>query len=80
MDRDADHEILLEIVAFGASQQVRAISGTDGLEVSFVAPISAPRSEVEQLARAKLAFARRQRRPGPDGPEKSGPGKGGILA
>jgi hypothetical protein len=84
---DPDSEIILEIHVVGAAQQVRAISGSDGLEVSFPAPASALRTDIERLARAKLAFVRKSRPPSGggtgggsgDGPPTGG-GRGGILA
>jgi hypothetical protein len=83
MAGDPDQEILLEIAKVGGAQQVRAVSGGDGLEVAFTAPASALKSEIERLARAKLAYVRRMRGgqgPGAGGPGQGKAGRGGIVA
>jgi hypothetical protein len=48
--------IILEIVAIGASQKVTAVDEATGTEVSFIAPASAARADIERLARSKLAY------------------------
>lgn len=76
---DPDSEIILETLQIGNALEVRAISGGDGLEVSFQAPASAAEADIHRLARAKLAWVRRRSREGdePDGEE--GPGRGGVI-
>lgn len=48
--------IILEITRIGNAQKVTAIDEISGREVSFIAPVNAPRSEIEKLARAKLIY------------------------
>jgi hypothetical protein len=48
--------IILELTTLGASQKVTAVDEDTGVEVSFVAPASAARADVERLARAKLTY------------------------
>lgn len=48
--------IILEITRIGNSQKVTAIDEKSGTEVSFIAPVSALRSDIERLARAKLTY------------------------
>lgn len=82
MSDDLDSEIYLETQRVGNVMEVRAVSAADGFEISFVAPADGPKSAVERLARAKLAYARK-RRAGPiDDPEEPGSasGRGGLLA
>ena len=43
-------------MTIGASQKVTAIDEETGVEVSFVAPASAVRADIERLARAKLDY------------------------
>lgn len=74
-----DREILIEMHRIGAAMEVRAVSAGDGLEVVFTAPASTSQSDVDQLARAKLAYVRsRAGGSGPPPPKDSG-GKGGIV-
>lgn len=88
MSGDPDDQIYLEMTRIGASQEVRAISAHDGLEVAFVAPSSATSGEVEHLARAKLGWLRRKlsgadkvnSEDGDGGASGGGPGKGGLIA
>ena len=53
-----DAEILIEMNRMGAAMEVRAVSAGDGLEVVFMAPANAAQSDVQRLARAKLAYVR----------------------
>ena len=53
-----DSEILLEMNRVRGAMEVRAVSAGDGLEVVFVAPANAAQSDIERLARAKLAYVR----------------------
>jgi len=78
MSDDPDSEILLEMNRIGGAMEVRAVSAGDGLEVAFTAPANAAQSDIEHLARAKLAYVRRKAQGGdkPDRPD----GKGGIVA
>lgn len=74
-----DDEILIEMNRIGGAMEVRAISAHDGLEVVFTAPANAARSDVENLARAKLAYVRRKAS-GADAPAAKPDGKGGWVA
>ena len=73
MADNPDREILFEMHRIGGAVEVRAISAGDGLEVVFTAPASASQHDIDQLARAKLAYVRK--RPGP----ASGDNRGGII-
>jgi len=53
--------ILLEITRMGNAQKVTAVDPVSGLEVSFVAPLTAGRMEIDRLARAKLAYVMRRK-------------------
>lgn len=48
--------IILEITRIGNAQKVTAVDEYSGTEVSFIAPVNAPRSEIDRLARAKLIY------------------------
>jgi hypothetical protein len=78
---DPDAEIILEMNRIGGAVEVRAISTGDGLEVSFTAPANTAQSDLQRLARQKLAYvrARAERGGGKDEPP-SGGGRGGIVA
>jgi hypothetical protein len=78
MSGDPDSEILVEMNRIGGAMEVRAVSGGDGLEVSFSAPANTAQADVDRLARQKLAYVRRKLR-GEDKPERPN-GKGGIIA
>ena len=54
--------IILEITRIGQSQKVSAVDEISGTEVSFIAPVSALRLDIERLARAKLAYVIEKRR------------------
>lgn len=84
MTHDPDAEILIEMNRMGGVMEVRAVSAGDGLEVVFVAPSNAAQSDIQRLARGKLAYVRK-RSQGSDEPEppESGDGKdskGGWVA
>ena len=85
MADDPDNEILLELNRIGGAIEVRAVSAGDGLEVMFTAPASTAKSDIERLARAKLAYVRSKDKGGGHG-GSGGPGspptdgRGGILA
>jgi hypothetical protein len=53
---EAKRGILVETARFGASLKVTAVDEASGLEVSFVAPASATRADIERLAKAKLRY------------------------
>lgn len=53
--------ILLEITRIGTSQKVSAVDENSGVEVSFVAPASALRADIERLARSKLTYVLRKK-------------------
>jgi hypothetical protein len=80
MPDDPDSEILLELNRIGNAMEVRAISVSDGLEVSFTAPANTIQSDVERLARSKLAYVRRKAQGDGTSSEKKPGGKGGLIA
>ena len=53
--------IILEVTTVGASQKVTAVDEATGTEVSFIAPASAARADIERLARSKLAYVLRKK-------------------
>jgi len=53
---EAPTKIILELTTVGASQKVTAVDEATGLEVSFVAPATTSRGDIERLAKAKLAY------------------------
>ena len=53
--------ILLEIMRVGNVQKIIAVDEASGTEVSFMAPVSASRQEIERLARAKVAYVIRKK-------------------
>ena len=53
--------IILEISRVGNSQKVTAVDEETGVEVSFIAPVSAPRMDIERLARSKIAYVLRKK-------------------
>lgn len=75
MPDNPDHEILIEMHRIGNAMEVRAVSAGDGLEVVFTAPSSASNQDIDQLARAKLAYVRSRGTGASSKPD----GKGGIL-
>jgi hypothetical protein len=81
---DPDAEIILEMNRIGGAVEVRAISTGDGLEVSFSAPASTAQSDLQRLARQKLAYVRTRAEKGGQGSGKKEPppggGRGGIVA
>jgi hypothetical protein len=81
MTDDPDREILLEMNRIGNAMEVRAISAGDGLEISFTAPASSAQSDIDRLARAKLAYVRRKMQGEGNGSSGGKPdGKGGWIA
>ncbi len=70
-------EIYIEMQKVGAGIEVRAVAASDGLEVSFIAPVSATRSQIEDLSLAKLAYVRRKGQGGDGG--ASGAGGRGVI-
>lgn len=84
MADDPDAEILIETTRIGNAVEVRAVSGGDGLEISFTAPASAGQADVNRLARAKLSYVRGKSRAGGQagGGQTGGgeSGRGGLLA
>jgi len=56
--------IILELTTVGSSQKVTAIDEQTGVEVSFIAPASAARADVERLARSKLNYVLQKRNGG----------------
>ena len=54
-------KIILEITRIGKSQKISAVDEESGVEVSFIAPVSASRTDIERLARAKLAYVLRKK-------------------
>ncbi len=51
---DGQGEVLFEFVRVGVQMRVSAIDSRTGTEVVIVAPANAPRSQIEQVALAKL--------------------------
>ncbi len=51
-----ERHIILEMTRIGSSQKISAIDEDTGTEVSFIAPVSAARADIERLARAKLDY------------------------
>ncbi|MEX0839618.1 MAG: serine hydroxymethyltransferase [Parvibaculum sp.] len=76
-------EIIFEFTPIGASVKVTAVDVTSGLEVSVVAPSSAPRTELERIALQKLRYMlgrNADRKTGKDTPgDGDGSGGGGIV-
>lgn len=79
MPADPDDEILLEMNRIRGAMEVRAVSAADGLEVVFMAPTNAAQSDIERLARSKLAYVRGKMR-GDHDTGKKPDGKGGWTA
>jgi hypothetical protein len=84
MSEDPDEEILIQIHRATANAvEVRAVSASDGLEISFSAPTAAAKADLERLARTKLAYVRSKRSAGQtegaDDPETPTDGRGGII-
>ena len=77
---DPDGEILIEMNRIGGAMEVRAISTADDLEVVFSCPANAAKSDIEKLARAKLAYVRRKKSGDPSVAPKRPDGKGGWTA
>lgn len=75
-----DNEILIEMNRIGGAMEVRAIATSDGLEIVFTAPANAAKSDVEHLARAKLAYVRRRMSDGDDTGGDKPDRKGGWIA
>lgn len=80
MPNDPDAEILIEMNRIGKAMEVRAISAGDGLEVSFTAPTNTAQSDIDRLARSKLAYVRRKLQGDGKAPGKKPDGKGGWIA
>lgn len=84
MTDDPDAEILIEMNRMRGAMEVRAVSAGDGLEVVFMAPANAAQSDVQRLARAKLAYVRRRSQGGDEPGEPERPdgkdSKGGWVA
>ena len=78
MSQDPDNEIYLELNRIGGAIEVRAVSAGDGLEVSFTAPANAAKTDIERLARAKLAYVRARLDGQGDKPDDD-KGGGGIV-
>ncbi len=55
--------ILLEMMRVGNFQKVVAVDDASGTEVTFMAPLSASRLDIERLARSKLAYVMRRKTP-----------------
>lgn len=76
---DLDSEILIEMNRLRGVMEVRAVSAGDGLEVVFAAPVNAAQSDIQRLARSKLAYVRAKERAAGI-PPKRPDGKGGWIA
>jgi len=55
--------ILLEMMRVGNFQKVVAVDEASGTEVTFMAPVTASRLDIERLARSKLAYVMRRKTP-----------------
>ena len=53
--------IILEMTSIGSSLKVTAIDEATGTEVSFIAPATAARSDLERLARSKLDYVSKKK-------------------
>ena len=53
--------IILEMTSIGSSLKVTAVDEETGTEVSFIAPATAARSDLERLARSKLDYVMKKR-------------------
>ena len=53
-DQDGKGEVLFEFTRIGVQMRVSAIDPVTGTEVVIVAPATAPRSQMQQIAMAKL--------------------------
>lgn len=80
MTGDPEDEILIEMARIGAAMEVRAVSGLDGLEVSFTAPASAAHADIKRLARQKLAYVRKKLQGEEPAKTPRRDGKGGVVA
>jgi hypothetical protein len=80
MPDDPDHEILIEMNRIGGAMDVRAVSASDGLEVAFAVPANAAQSDIQRLARSKLAYVRRKMAGEGARSGKKPDGKGGWIA
>ncbi len=82
MAGDPDAEILIEMNRMRGAMEVRAVSAGDGLEVVFMAPANAAQSDIQKLARSKLAYVRRRSQGGDEEPERPDgkDSKGGWVA
>ena len=58
------HDMYLEFARVGSAFEVRAVDATDGLEVSFTAPVNAPQHELERLAWQKFGLGQAKNRSG----------------
>ena len=79
MADNPDHEILIEIHRIAGAMEIRAVSAGDGLEVAFTVPSSASQHDIDQLARANLAYVRSRGSKGGQAGGKPPDGKGGIV-
>ena len=52
--------IILEYAQIKNALEVHAIDADDGLEISFIAPVSTPQEEIDLIARRKLDWVRRR--------------------
>ena len=76
---DPDSEILLETTRIGGALEVRAISGGDGLEISFSCPANSAQSDILRLARSKLGYVRAKAKAAEAEAAKKEDGKGGQV-
>ncbi len=56
MPPKAPSRIILETTAIGTSLKVTAVDEATGTEVSFIAPASTARADIERLAKSKLDY------------------------
>lgn len=53
-DRVSEAEVLFEYIQVGQQMRVAAIDSATGIEIVVIAPVSATRTQMQQLALAKL--------------------------
>ena len=63
---DYKEDVILEFTRVEGIVEIRAVSATDGLEVSFMAPAATPQQELEIIAVRKLEWVRTRKQGGTD--------------
>ncbi len=60
-DQDSPRDVLMEVTLLGSVARVAAVDSATGTEVTFQAPATTARADLQRLAVAKLAYALRRR-------------------